>query len=159
MTLWRMPVKSFCLRSFCVVMALLVLSACATVKPPTLQVQRLGKGRLGLTGAKLEVEFSLRNPNKEDVVIERVEYELLLNGRSLGRGYAPDTVRLNGFGEQRVVSVFDLNFLRVPGAIKEIFDQDRVAARARGHFYMRKGEGSRLQRVGFDSTAQTRFNE
>ena len=147
------------MRSFCVVVALLALSACATVKPPTLQVQHLGKGRLGLTGAKLDVEFSLRNPNKEDVIIERVEYELLLNGRSLGRGFVSDTVRVAGFGEQRIVSVFDVNLLRLPGAIKEIFDRDRVAARAHGDFYMRKGEGNRLQKVGFDSTAQTRFND
>jgi LEA14-like dessication related protein len=154
-----MPVKLTRLWPLCLVVGLLVFSACATVKPPTLQVQRVGKSRLGLTGAKLDVEFSLRNPNKEDVVVERAEYELLLNGKSLGRGYISDTVRLAGFAEQRVVSVFDINFLRLPGVIKEILDQDRVAARARGHFYMRKGNSDQLQKVGFDNTAQTRFRD
>lgn len=144
-------------RLLSVAVAVMALSSCA-LKAPSLQVQRIGKGDVGLTGATLEVEFSLRNPNDADVVVERVDYELLMNGRSLGRGYVSDVVRLPAFGERRVRSEFDLSFLRVPGAVREVFDEHRLAARARGHFYMRKAEGNRLQRIGFDSRAETRFD-
>lgn len=130
------------------------LSACATVKPPTLQVQRIGAGRLGLTGAALDVEFSLRNPNKETIRVERVEYELDINGQQLGRGYVSDPVSIPAFGEARVTSRFDLNFLRMPGAIKAVFDRDGARARARGHFYMRRLEETSLREVGFDSSAE-----
>ncbi len=132
--------------------AALGLAACASVKPPTLRVQGLGVGRVGITGANLHVTFGVRNPNPEDLLIERFEYELVLNGHRLGRGYVADPVSLKGFGEERVSSDFNLNFLNVPGTVKAILDRDRARARARGHFYVREGSG--LKKIGFDSDAE-----
>jgi LEA14-like dessication related protein len=132
--------------------AALGLAACASVKPPTLRVQGLGVGQVGITGANLHVTFAVRNPNPEDLLIERFEYELILNGHRLGRGYVSDPVDLKGFGEERVSSEFNLNFLNVPGTVKAILDRDRARAQARGHFYVREGGG--LKKIGFDSDAE-----
>ena len=65
---------------------LAALAACATVKAPTLQLEKLGSPHLGITGGELEVVFAVRNPNPDDLLIERFEYELELNGRRVGRG-------------------------------------------------------------------------
>lgn len=140
------------MRAAAVTAAVLALAACASVKAPTLRVQGIGVGRVGITGASLRVNFGVRNPNPEDLRIERFEYELVLNGHRLGRGYVPDPLTLRGFAEERVSSQFNLNFLNVPGTVKAILDRDRARARAKGHFYVREGSG--LKKVGFDSDAE-----
>ncbi len=128
------------------------LAACASMKPPTLRVQGLGVTKVGITGANLKNNFGVRNPNPEDLLIERFEYELVLNGRSLGRGYVADPVSIRGFGEERVTSDFNLDFLKVPGTVKAVLDQDRAKAKAKGHFYVREGDG--FKKIGFDSEAE-----
>lgn len=126
-----------------------LLASCATTKSPTLQVQKLTMSGVGITGARMNVTFTVRNPNPEDLRIERFEYELVLNGRSLGRGYEPNPVSVRGFGEERVVSRFDLNFLKLPAGIKEVLEDNEARAQARGTFYVRRGQS--LKKMGFDS--------
>jgi LEA14-like dessication related protein len=125
--------------------------ACASVQPPRLQVQKLGVDRAGITGVVLQVGFAVQNPNEKDLQIERFEYELLLNGQSLGRGYSADPLTLRAFGEERVQSRFNVDLLRLPGAVKTLLEQSRVKARAKGKFHVREGDG--IKKVGFDSEA------
>lgn len=132
-------------------------SGCATLQPPRVQVQRLGRPQVGLTGATLEVTFSVRNPNPDPITIERVHYDLILNGLRVGDGFITQSVEVAGFGEARMSSRFDLNYLRVPGAVKSIVDRDRVDARTRGRFYMRR-DGGRVRRVNFSSEATLDFD-
>ena len=72
---------------------------------------------MGITGAALEISFRVRNPNPEALAVERFEYELKLNGRSLGRGYEPQGFEIEGFGQEEITTRFDVNFLNVPGAV------------------------------------------
>jgi LEA14-like dessication related protein len=132
-------------------------SGCATLEPPRVQVQRLGRPQVGLTGATLDVTFSVRNPNPDPITIERVQYDLILNGVRVGDGFITQSVEVAGFGEARMSSRFDLNYLRVPGAVKSIIDRDRVDARTRGRFYMRR-DGGRVRRVNFSSDATLDFD-
>ena len=134
-----------------------VASGCATLQPPRVQVQRLGRPHVGLTGATLEVTFTVRNPNPDPITIERVHYDLILNGVRVGDGFITQSVEVAGFGEARMSSRFDLNYLRVPGAVKSIVDRDRVDARTRGRFYMRR-DGGRVRRVNFSSEATLDFD-
>lgn len=144
-------------RSAAGLMSLTLLTAgCATLEPPRVQVQRLGRPQLGLTGATLDVTFNVRNPNPDPITIERVQYDLFLNGVRVGDGFITQTVEVPGFGDARMSSRFDLNYLRVPGAVKSILDRDRVDARTRGRFFMRR-DGGRLRRVGFSSQASLDF--
>ena len=132
---------------------ILVLAACApALQPPTLQVQGLKKGTIGITGAKLDVVFGVRNPNQNDIAVDKMEFELLLNGNDVGRGFVSEPFTIRGFGEEKVVSTVDVNYLRVPGAIKAVLDDDQVRAQARGVFYVRQG-GS-LKKLDFDSDAR-----
>jgi LEA14-like dessication related protein len=131
----------------------LALAACApALKPPTLQVQGLKKGKVGITGAKLDVVFGVRNPNPDDLAVDRMEYELLLNGNAVGRGYVSEPFMIRGFAEEKVVSTVDVNYLRVPGAIQAVLEDDEVRAQARGVFYVRRGGG--LKKLDFDSDAK-----
>lgn len=129
------------------------LLACASIKPPTLQVQGLGVGKVGLTGANVRVTFGVRNPNPESLLIERFEYDLMLNGHRLGHGFVSEPVSLKGFGEERVSSDFNLNFLSLPGTVKALLDKDRARAQARGDFYVSSPDG-KLKKIGFDSDAE-----
>lgn len=134
-----------------------VASGCASLQPPRIQVQRLGRPQVGLTGATLDVTFNVRNPNPEPITIERVQYDLILNGLRVGDGFITQPVEVAGYGEARMSSRFDLNYLRVPSAVKAILDRDRVDARTRGRFYLRR-DGGRERRVNFSSDATLDFD-
>jgi LEA14-like dessication related protein len=146
-------------RPACAGIAVLALLACgcAGLKAPTLSVDSLKMGDMGITGAVLNVGFRVRNPNPEPVVIEKLEYELFLNGKRLGRGYEPNGFTLEGFAENKVMSRFDVNLLSLPGAVKEVLDDDRGKARVKGHFYVRRGDG--LKKLGFDAHANVDFGK
>jgi LEA14-like dessication related protein len=133
----------------------LALAACATVKPPTLQVQAIKKGKVGLTGARLDVVFGVRNPNPEDLAVDKLEFELRLNGQSIGRGYVSEPFTVRGFAEERVASSVNINYLQMPGAVKAVLEDDEVRAQARGSFYVREGDG--LKRLKFDSDAKVQL--
>ena len=137
--------------------AAILASGCASLQPPRIQVQRLSRPQAGLTGATLDVTFNVRNPNPDPITIERVQYNLILNGVRVGDGFIAQPVEVAGFGEARMSSRFDLNYLRVPGAVKSIMDRDRVDARTRGRFYMRRN-GGRERRVNFSSDATLDFD-
>jgi LEA14-like dessication related protein len=142
-------------RRIAVLLAAVLFQACATTKPPTLRVQGLDFGKVGFTGVSVDVAFMVRNVNPEPLMIERFEYELDVNGEHLGRGYYSEPIRIDGFKEERVVSRFDVNFLRVPGTVKAVIDSDNARARARGKFYVRKGDS--LETLKFDNDAEVRI--
>jgi LEA14-like dessication related protein len=130
-----------------------VLCSCGpALKPPTLQVQSLKRGSLGVTGAKLDVVFGVRNPNPDDLAIDKMEYELFVNDSGVGHGYVSEPFTLRGFAEERVVSTVDVNYLKLPGAVKNLLSDNEVKARARGVFYVREGGG--LRKLSFDSEAK-----
>jgi LEA14-like dessication related protein len=140
-----------------VLLTVLTAAACATLEPPRIQVQRLGRVQMGLTGATIDVTFGVRNPNDYPVTIDRVRYDLYLNGVRVGDGFITQRVEVGPYGEARMSSRFDLSYLRVPGAVRSIMERDRVDARTRGRFYMRR-DGGRERRVNFSSEATVDFD-
>jgi LEA14-like dessication related protein len=134
----------------------LTLGACASLEPPRLQVMRLGLDQMGITGAVLDVDFAVFNPNPDPVLVERFEYELLLNEWPVGFGVLPNSVGVSGYGQERVRSRFDLNLLRMGAAIKSVLDQDRVQARVRGTAHVRRGSKLRRMRFGSDASVSLR---
>lgn len=100
-----------------VLLTVLTAAACATLEPPRIQVQRLGRVQMGLTGATIDVTFGVRNPNDYPVTIDRVRYDLYLNGVRVGDGFITQRVEVGPYGEARMSSRFDLSYLRVPGAV------------------------------------------
>jgi LEA14-like dessication related protein len=138
--------------------ALLALAAAGCgVKAPILAVDAVKMANMNVTGASLDVRFRVRNPNPEPLRIERMEYELLINGDRVGRGFDPRGVDLEGFGEGRIESRVDINFLGLPGAVHDVLRQDRVKARVKGHFYTAGPHGNK--RLGFDADAQVNLRD
>jgi hypothetical protein len=85
-----------------------------------------------------------------------MEYELFVNGNRLGRGYDTTGVPLAGFGEGRITSRLNVNFLSLPGAVRDVLQNDRVKARVKGRFYTSGHYGSK--RLGFDSDAEVELH-
>ena len=108
-------------------------------------------GDMGITGVALDVRFRVRNPNPEPLNIDRLEYELFVNGNRLGRGFESKGLQLAGFGEGKVQSRFDVNFLSLPGVVKDLLREDKVKARVKGDFYTSGAYGNK--RLGFDADA------
>ena len=127
-------------------------SACASLKAPTMHVEGVRVGKPHVTGIPMDVDFRIQNPNPEDLRVDKVEYELILNGVRLGRGYIADGFDLRGFDQATVSSRFEMSLLRLPAGVREVLEHDRAKARARGKFYVRD-EGASHE-IGFDSEAE-----
>lgn len=133
-----------------------LLTACASVKPPSVRVAGLHLDGVSLTGARVDVGLEIRNVNPESLQIERFDYEVKLNGQVLGHGYSSDPLMLAGFKEDKVVSRVDVNLLKVPGAVKNVLDKDRVKAEIKGTFYVREGSG--IRKIKFGSNGNVDLN-
>jgi LEA14-like dessication related protein len=135
-------------RLFLLIGSAVLWTACASVKPPAVQVAGIHLDGVSLTGARVDVGLKIRNVNPEDLLIERFEYEVKLNGQVLGRGFQSEPVMLGGFKEDKVVSRLDVSFLKVPGAVKNALEKDRMDAEVKGTFYVREGAGLRKIKFG-----------
>ena len=144
--------------SLAVLVVTTVLAAgCASLKAPTLQVDALKMGDMGITGAALDITFRVRNPNPEKITVEKFEYELSLNGQKLGRGYESTGFELEGFAEEKVTSRFDINLLSLPGAVKNVIDDKDGEAKVKGHFYVSQEGSTSLKKLGFKAKADLSF--
>ncbi len=134
-------------------LGLVLLTACGpALKPPTLRLDKVGVEKARLSGLGLDVFFLMRNPNPDPLLVEGMEYDLVINGRRIAKGYYPDVVSLGPFGQERILSHLDLNWLSLPGAVRSVFDQDRARARVAGVFYVRQGP-RRGKAIPFDGEA------
>ena len=144
-------------RSFLLIGSAILWTACASVKPPSVRVAGIHLDGVSLTGARVDVGLEIRNVNPENLQIERFDYEVKLNGAVLGRGFQSDPLMLGGFKEDRVISRLDVNFLKIPGVVKNALERDRVDAEVKGTFYVR--EGSRLRKIKFGSRGNVDLNK
>lgn len=110
------------------------------IKPPTLQLASVKYASTGLTGAKLNIAFNVRNVNPTPLVVENFRYELTMNDTALGSGFYSTRMELAGMAEQKVTSVFDLGYLKMPAAVQSLFQQDKVQARVHCKFYLAGGQ-------------------
>jgi hypothetical protein len=97
----------------------------------------------GVTGMPVDVTFDVQNPNPRALNVERFDYEVLVNGHSIGRGFVPEALPLEAFKGRQVTSRFNVNYFGIPGAVKEVLDQDRIDATVRGTFYVERRLWSR----------------
>jgi LEA14-like dessication related protein len=100
-------------------------------------VAGLRVGDVGLTGVALELRFRVRNPNQKKIKVDRFEYDLTVNGQRMGRGFEANSLEIEPFQDEEVVSRFDLNLLSLPGAVKSVLGEKVVAAHVEGVFYIK----------------------
>ena len=86
----------------------------------------VGLGYVGLrlapgeTGLGLDVHFMMRNPNRDPILVEGLEYDLTINGRRVARGYYPDVVALDAVTRGLASSVsFDATNLRAGTTLRQ----------------------------------------
>jgi LEA14-like dessication related protein len=133
-------------------LALTVLSGCAAaIHAPRLGVERLAVDRFKVVGLSMDVDFRILNPNPAELMIESFEYDVVVNGVRLGRGYQREPLQLAPFGERPVRSRFTLNFLTLPIGVREVLAEERVHARVHTTFYVR--DGGRLRHLSAHSDA------
>jgi LEA14-like dessication related protein len=135
----------------------LLAAACASLKAPTLQVDALKVGDMGITGVALDITFRVRNPNPERITVAKLEYELSLNGQKLGRGYEASGFALEGFAEKKITSRFDVNLLSLPGAVKNVLEDHDGEAAVKGNFYVTEEGATALRKLGFKAKADLSF--
>lgn len=137
-----------------VMLGVVALGACApAMKPPSLRLDKVSVEKARLSGMSFDVAFRIRNTNPDPILVEGLEFDLLLNNRRVGRGYYPDVVALGGLDEERIVARVELNWLSLPGAVRSVLEQDRAQGRVEGTFYLRQGQ-RRAKALHFDSQAQ-----
>ena len=120
----------------CVVICGAAMACGPSPERPLLTATGLKFHKPGVSGLPVDVTYHLQNPNAEPLSIERFDYEVLVNGHSIGRGFVPDALRIEAFKEQQVVSRFNINYFSIPGAVKQVLDQDKINATIRGTFYL-----------------------
>jgi LEA14-like dessication related protein len=140
-------------------LAAVLLVGCASLKAPTLKVDALKIGDMGITGAAVDITFQVRNSNPEAIVVDKFEYELSLNGQRLGRGYESKGFELEGFGQKKVESRFDINLLSLPGAVKRVLEDKDGEAKVKGHFYVVQEGSTSLRKLGFKAEADLTFRD
>jgi LEA14-like dessication related protein len=136
-----------------------LLAGCASLKAPTLKVDALKVGDMGITGAAIDITFQVRNPNPEAIVVDKFEYELSLNGKRLGRGYESKGFELEGFAQRKVESRFDVNLLNLPIAVKRVLEDKEGEAQVKGHFYVVEDGSAKLRKLGFKAKADLTFRD
>ncbi len=82
-----------------IVCSAVLWTGCASIKPPTVRVAGIHLDGVSITGARVDVGLDIRNVNPGDLQIERFEYEVKLNGQTLGRGFGSEPLQLGGFKE------------------------------------------------------------
>jgi len=105
-----------CVRPLVLCCLLLLLSACASLRPEPPQVSLVGLRvqELTLSHVNLLAELRLFNPNRMGLTVEEVEYALTLNNISISAGKSLVPVRVEA-GESAVV------VLRLSGAYFTLF--------------------------------------
>jgi len=100
-----------CVRAFALCVALLLLGACASLRPepPKISLIGLQVEELTLSHVNMVVELRLFNPNRISLYVEEVDYALFLNNISVSAGKSLIPVRVEA-GRSATV------FLHVSGA-------------------------------------------
>ncbi|MBL4851125.1 MAG: LEA type 2 family protein [Gammaproteobacteria bacterium] len=84
---------------------LLVLSACAAVKPlqePEVSFAGLSISSLALDQQQFQLKFDVSNPNNQTIVIKSMDYVVTVAGKRLAEGKHGKTIRLVANAQQAV---------------------------------------------------------
>jgi LEA14-like dessication related protein len=115
----------------CAIIGAAALGCGSSAERPLLTATGLKFHKPGVSGLPVDVTFRVQNPNPKALDVERFSYEVFVNGQSIGRGFVPEPMVIDGFKERQVVSRFNINDFSITGAVKQILDQDQIQAKFR----------------------------
>jgi LEA14-like dessication related protein len=107
-----------------------------SVRPPELFVQKIKMEKIGITGMSMVLTLDLTNANVHPITLRFFEYSLEINGHKFGKGYFNQPLEFKELERRTVESTLNINFFKLPAAIKSIFDQHTVHARMKGKYYL-----------------------
>jgi LEA14-like dessication related protein len=90
------------------------------IKLPSVSLDGLSIKHLGLTGADLELGIRLKNPNAFSLLLEKMNYQLLIGGQPWASGAAQQKTELTEKGDSRLSFPISLNFLEVGSSVYQM---------------------------------------
>jgi len=121
----------------CTITCMAAVGCGSSAERPLLTATGLKFHKPGVSGLPVDVTFRVQNPNPKALDVERFSYEVFVNDQSIGRGFVPEPLVIEAFKERQVVSRFNINYFSIPGAVKQVLDQDQIDAKVRGTFYLK----------------------
>jgi LEA14-like dessication related protein len=82
------------------------------LKIPDISLNRLDIQRLTLQKADLILEFEVVNPNRFALMLDRLDYQLKLNGIDVGNGALSQSLKVEQGGQGRIRLPLTLNFMQ-----------------------------------------------
>ena len=136
------------------ILALTLLSACAGVRKPEVELEGISLGGLGLSGGTLLVNLEVKNPNSFGIRAERLLYDLYLRDTrrdadgdsawvSIAEGTYDEDIEIRG-GETRDVRIpVDFSYSDLGSAARQLLRSGRFDYRATGSVDVRTSFGAR----------------
>ena len=95
------------------------------IKLPSIELDALKLNQLGFTGAELELDIRLDNPNGFSMILEKLNYQLLVGGQQWVSGAAQQPVEVTKKGESLLSIPISLNFLQVGQSVYQMLNGDQ----------------------------------
>lgn len=95
------------------------------LKLPKLSVESLQLNNLSLTGADLQLNLNLSNPNALTFILENIDYQLAINDRSWLNGESKKSLQVAANDRSRLSIPISLNFLQIGQSAYQILKNDQ----------------------------------
>lgn len=96
------------------------------LKLPQVQVTTLKVNKLGFTGADLQLNVSLNNPNPMTVVLKAFNYGLEINGSQWAKGQSSRAVTVAAKAQNVISIPISLNFLQIGQSVAQVLRSDQL---------------------------------
>jgi LEA14-like dessication related protein len=83
------------------------------IKIPSLSVKYLRLNKLNLTGANLELQLGVNNPNAFSFLLQNFKYNFAVNGQTWAEGLSQKKMSIDEKGESTISIPVSLNFLQM----------------------------------------------
>lgn len=80
-------------------LAVLLLGGCAGLKPPSISVADIEVIEVGLFEQRLAIRLRVQNPNKVEIPINGLSFEVELNGEPFATGVSDKAIKVPRLGE------------------------------------------------------------
>lgn len=80
------------------------------IKMPTVKVSALKVQKMGLTGADLDLQLQIDNPNAFNLLASNLKYDFSVNGQSWVKGTSPENIRVDEKGKSTMSIPISLDF-------------------------------------------------
>jgi len=95
------------------------------LKIPSINLKRISLKKLSFTGADLEIQLEIDNPNQLSFDLKKLDYALDVNQTNWLRGVRNEALKLSANGEQVVSLPVHLNLLKLGSTVYQILSENQ----------------------------------